>query len=257
MRVCASRPTQSEAFPRMLGTHLVHPGSSTPRAPPVLFAAAPSRAPRRARLFWGAGPEAFVLAAKKAQRRAMKESLAALPKERFAAGGAAIARHLAPHLQGLNVVACFASRDHELATAPLVSLLRAGNTKLALPRIDGETLSFVVVDDVEALPRDRWGLASPDPDAVALDPRALSLVLVPGLAFDDGGGRLGYGRGFYDRLLADDVVNDRAIGLFLDEQRMDQVVCEAHDVALRRLCTPSRGLWSIQTPKPSGDLALP
>ena len=67
-------------------------------------------------------------------------------------------------------------------------------------------------------------------------------VLVPGLAFDDDGRRLGYGRGYYDRALSL-VDPERCIGLLLDEQRVPRVPVEAYDVRLRWTCSP-RGLMS-------------
>ena len=66
----------------------------------------------------------------------------------------------------------------------------------------------------------------------AVDPEELDAVVVPLVAFDDAGRRLGYGGGNYDQLLprlrADAVV----IGIAFDEQRVETVPCEPHDIAL-------------------------
>ena len=114
-----------------------------------------------------------------------------------------------------GLVAFFASRDHELSTTPLDEHLRRGRHRRCLPRItfaDGaEALEFVAVDDgapISSLPRDRFGIPTPQGhDVVSL--ARCDVVVVPGLAFDRGGGRLGYGRGFYDRALVG--VDDAAI----------------------------------------------
>ena len=69
----------------------------------------------------------------------------------------------------------------------------------------------------------------------AVDPEELDAVVVPLVAFDDAGRRLGYGGGNYDQLLprlrADAVV----IGIAFDEQRVETVPCEPHDIALPRV----------------------
>lgn len=69
----------------------------------------------------------------------------------------------------------------------------------------------------------------------AVDPEELDAVVVPLVAFDDAGRRLGYGGGNYDQLLprlrADAVV----IGIAFDEQRVKTVPCEPHDIALPRV----------------------
>jgi 5-formyltetrahydrofolate cyclo-ligase len=179
---------------------------------------------------------------KRAVRATLRARLDALPLAAFVDAGVAVAAHLAPWLPERGVVACFASRARELDTAPLIALARARGLRVALPRMDGDDLAFVVVDDVAALPLDRLGIPAPEADAPAVDVAACALVVVPGLGFDERGGRLGYGRGYYDRVLSRGDVVDRAIGVFLDEQRVACVPMGAHDVRLRRVCTPARGV---------------
>jgi 5-formyltetrahydrofolate cyclo-ligase len=186
-------------------------------------------------------------AAKRTLRRELRARLQALPRAAFVDAGAAVAHHLAPRLPPRGIVASFAGRDDEIATAPLHALARARGLAVALPRMDGDALAFVVVDDEGALPRDRFGIAAPPAEGEVVPLSACGLVVVPGLAFDERGGRLGHGRGFYDRALAgaavvDRSVVDRAVGVFLDEQCVARVPVDAHDVRLRCVCTPTRGL---------------
>jgi 5-formyltetrahydrofolate cyclo-ligase len=192
------------------------------------------------------GPgDGWMRATKADLRRQMRATLTTLSPATFAEGGGRVDHHLAPLLPPTGIVAAYASRADELATGPLIARVRARGLQLALPRIDGDTLAFVVVDDVDALPRDRWGIAAPAADAPAVALGACALVIVPGLAFDDDGHRLGHGRGFYDRALAAAGVVDRAVGVFLDEQRVPRVPTDAHDVRLRRVCTPARGVHVV------------
>ncbi|MBM4282756.1 MAG: 5-formyltetrahydrofolate cyclo-ligase [Deltaproteobacteria bacterium] len=180
---------------------------------------------------------------KRALRATLRARLAALPAPAFHDAGVVVAAHLVPLLPARGVVAAFASRAGELDTTPLLALARARGLQVALPRIDGDALGFVIVDDDAALPRDRWGIPAPDPRAPTIDVGSCGLVVVPGLAFDDAGGRLGYGRGYYDRALAGADILDRAVGVSLDEQRVGRLPMAAHDVRLRRLCTPARGVF--------------
>jgi 5-formyltetrahydrofolate cyclo-ligase len=179
---------------------------------------------------------------KRALRAALRARLDTLPLSAFVDAGHVIARHLLPLLPARGVVAAFASRARELQTAPLFALARARGLQVALPRIDGDALAFVVVDDEGALPLDRFGIPAPPAGAPAVAVETCGLIVVPGLGFDERGGRLGYGRGYYDRVLSRGGVVDRAVGVFLDEQRVERVPMDAHDVRLQRLCTPSRGV---------------
>jgi 5-formyltetrahydrofolate cyclo-ligase len=183
---------------------------------------------------------------KRALRAALRSRLGALPSSAFVDAGDVVAGHLVPLLPAQGIVACFASRARELATTPLLAQARARELQVALPRIDGDELAFVVVDDVEVLPLDRFGIPTPPADAPVVDVAACGLVVVPGLGFDDRGGRLGHGRGYYDRLLSRPHVVDRAIGVFLDEQQLEHVPMAPHDVRLSRFCTPRRGICNVR-----------
>jgi len=71
-------------------------------------------------------------------------------------------------------------------------------------------------------------------------------VVVPGLAFDRHGGRLGHGRGYYDRALQG-VADGAIVGVLEDLQWVDDVPMESHDRRLPRLASPA-GLWVCSTP---------
>ena len=180
---------------------------------------------------------------KRELRKRLRSVLRSLSTTTKHAGGEAVARHLAPLLPSTPaVVALFASTVDELDTRSLDELLIARSLARAIPRIDRGELAFHLVDGpVHALPLDAFGIPTPPSTSPLVSLADCALVLVPGLGFDDDGGRLGYGRGFYDRALQ--VVDlERVVGLFLDEQRVERVPMFGSDRRLRRLRTPECGV---------------
>ncbi len=100
-------------------------------------------------------------------------------------------------------VALFVSLADEIDTKPLFDQLRAESIDVVLPRVRvAETaLDFVLAHDLNDLEPGPFRLLEPRGPAVPLN--TVDIVVVPGLAFDKNGGRLGYGAGYYDRCLAD------------------------------------------------------
>ena len=98
---------------------------------------------------------------------------------------------------------------------------------LAYPRVDGDALEIVVVDDpVDLVPGHR-GILEPVGPAVA--PTTVDAVVVPGVAFDLDGGRLGRGGGHYDRLLATLDDDTTRIGVAFSSQVVPVVPSDEHD----------------------------
>jgi len=116
----------------------------------------------------------------------------------------------------------------------LLQALVARRCHIAFPRIAGKgsPLEFHRVPDGEVLRPGAYGIAEP----LAHWPRVMpDLLLVPLLAFDDRGHRLGYGGGFYDRTLA--ALRVRAIGIAYAGQAVASLPAETHDMALDGVLT--------------------
>lgn len=195
---------------------------------------------------------------KRALRVAMKRTLAGLSDEQRRRGGEAVAAHLAPLLDDVAarrpgaLVALFASLPHEIATGPVDEALRGRGLRRATPALVAGELQFRRVDDrvgLQDLPRDPFGIPTPPDDAAVVDLAAAALILTPGLAFDERGGRLGYGKGYYDRAIgrvrAQAVPGEAAppaVALLLDEQIVPRVPTGDEDETLDGLCAPALGL---------------
>ncbi len=91
---------------------------------------------------------------------------------------------------------------------------------------------------IGSMARHRYGFAQPMEDAIELAPRHISLALVPGLAFDRRGTRLGHGLGYFDELLARLPRNCPRVGVTCRELIFDWLPCDAHDIAMTHLATP-------------------
>ena len=111
---------------------------------------------------------------------------------------------------------------------------------VALPRVAGEGLSLHLVESSDELRCGAFGILEPVEDAVPAGD-SFDLILVPGLAFDERGRRLGRGKGYYDRFLA--TATGLRVGVCHDFQIVDSVPREAHDLAMDFLVTPTRVIF--------------
>lgn len=172
-------------------------------------------------------------------RMETKRILASLSAaRRQAAASAATALVLAQELyRNASLVLAFLSMSSEIDTTPLIAAALRDGKRVAVPRIEGDEIAFVELDqEWRTWPRDRWDIPTPPVNAAAVPPEAMAgiqtLALVPGLAFDSDGGRLGRGKGYYDRFLATiaaerlrhgDALPFVALGYGFEEQRVNRV----------------------------------
>jgi 5-formyltetrahydrofolate cyclo-ligase len=139
----------------------------------------------------------------------------------------------------------YAPLPEELNIWPLLRDSLAVGKTVALPRFDPATQRYVacqVADLAKDLNDGQFGIREPGGHCIAVPPNRLDLVLVPGVAFDQHGRRLGRGKGFYDQLLA--FVRGTTCGVAFDEQIVETIPVEPHDVHLNCILTPTRWLES-------------
>jgi 5-formyltetrahydrofolate cyclo-ligase len=86
----------------------------------------------------------------------------------------------------------------------------------------------------------KFGVSEPVPECGAVPLNRFDLVLVPGMAFDLSGNRLGRGKGFYDRILSE--TSGVKCGVAYDFQLLETIPTEAHDARVNFIFTPSRAL---------------
>jgi len=127
--------------------------------------------------------------------------------------------------------------------------LMAEGVPIGLPRLnwDDRILEFRKVRDPRRdLEFDSRGLAEPRADLPLFEPGEVKRILVPGLAFDRAGRRIGRGAGFYDRTLAGVAATVTTVGIAFDQQVVDQVPTDEHDRSVQWLLTPHAGLMACR-----------
>lgn len=150
-----------------------------------------------------------------------------------------------PAYRAAAVIAWYVSIGEELVTHAAVEYC-ARTKMVAIPFCDGPELGLWRFDSFDELTPGTWGILEPSPARRPthrlLRPEQVDLVVVPGLAFDAHGGRLGYGKGYYDGLLArvrGDVV---AVGLCFEGQVVPAVPVAPHDMPMNFIVTEERVL---------------
>lgn len=179
---------------------------------------------------------------KQEMRERMRRARAGLSAgERVRAAGALAARGVeALRDRRGAIVAGYAPMPGEIDVLPLMERLEERGHALCLPVVEGEGLPLVFRRwrPGDALEAGRMGVRAPAAASAQVMPQ---IVLVPLLAFDRRGYRLGLGAGFYDRTLEALRATEPvlAIGVAFDEQEVETVPREAHDQRLDAIVTPS------------------
>jgi len=149
-----------------------------------------------------------------------------------------------------SVLGYLALKDELDMFVALEVALKMGKT-VTLPRHvqeEGVYCAAVLSGEARQFLKGAFGIPEPSSEAPVIPLNRLDFVLVPGLAFDPRGRRLGRGKGFYDRLLAQ--VSGIKCGVALDEQIVEELPAEPHDMAMNFILTPTR--WLVVESAPTG-----
>lgn len=157
-----------------------------------------------------------------------------------------------------KVVSCYLSMKGEVNTKMLIQSIFKNNQKIFIPKVTGkksqDMFMFEVrsMEEMENFPKNNWGI--PEPPFDLLDTTKdgvfgglIDVIILPGVAFSPSCERLGHGKGYYDcfieRITKEHEKFGRAqpilIGLALDEQIVESVPTEAHDICLDYVVTPT------------------
>jgi 5-formyltetrahydrofolate cyclo-ligase len=181
--------------------------------------------------------------AKRELRRTLRARLRSLePETRLEASRAATYRLLAlPELKAARTVALYAATPEEADPADALRALRERSVRVTFPRVAGPDLEFAPVRDASELQRGHQGIL--EPASPSIDLTEIDAMMVPGLAFDRQGMRLGRGGGHYDRTLSRLERRVLRIGFCFDFQLMEQIPHGPLDQAVNVIVTECRVIW--------------
>jgi 5-formyltetrahydrofolate cyclo-ligase len=168
-----------------------------------------------------------------------------LPAAFRSAASLEIAARLAalPAWERAGTVALHSALGAEVGTDEIARRATAAGKRIAWPRLaaSGRAMEFAACGVDELVPGPSRAL-EPPASAPVVAPDAIDLVVVPGVAFDGRGGRLGRGRGHYDATLALLRPGAARVGIAFEMQVVAEVPGEPHDVALDAVVTEKRVL---------------
>jgi len=147
-----------------------------------------------------------------------------------------------------KIALLYVGGDNEVQTETIIKRSYAYNKIVVLPAFDSEfNMNLMKVDQFakELIPGPRKVL---EPDVkrcktVPMD--RIDIAIIPGLAFDEKGGRIGSARGYYDRLIPKLAITTRKVALTFEEQIVPQVPMESHDKHVDIIITEKRIIYKI------------
>lgn len=132
------------------------------------------------------------------------------------------------YYQNAAVIYGYLPYNQEVRIVPILEQALRDGKKVAVPKVYGDTMRFIYLDDLSKVAPSDFGIPEPIADApVAEDPDAL--VIMPGLAFDPKGNRMGYGGGYYDKFLAQEP-NHPTVALCYHFQMVEQIPTDDYDI---------------------------
>ena len=140
---------------------------------------------------------------KKALRKQIRDLKRAMTPEQIENASRRLGQQLAecPLYRNASTIYGYLPYNQEVRTVPMLQRALDEGKRVAVPKVYGDEMKFIYLDDLSQVSAGYAGIPEPVADGpVADDPNAM--VLMPGLAFDSQGHRIGYGGGFYDKFLA-------------------------------------------------------
>jgi 5-formyltetrahydrofolate cyclo-ligase len=182
-------------------------------------------------------------AAKAALRKQIREALQKISPAVRMAESLDLCRRLEPQLQSAHTILFYAPLPDELDVWLLLEKLLPAKRHCALPAFDGATQSYSArrVTNLETdIFTGKFGVSEPLSSCVEIPLNRFDLVLVPGMAFDLNGHRLGRGKGYYDQILP--ATSGIKCGVAYDFQLLEKIPAELHDAKADFILTPAREL---------------
>ena len=148
-----------------------------------------------------------------------------------------------------RIVLMYVGGESEIPTGNILKRAYEYGKIVVLPAFETETFRMILMKvdnldkDLQEGPR---GVAEPDPESCKRVPiEKVDIAIIPGIAFDEKGARIGTGRGYYDRLIPNLSITTRKVALALEEQMVPQIPMESHDKFVDIIITDKRIVYKI------------
>jgi 5-formyltetrahydrofolate cyclo-ligase len=137
-----------------------------------------------------------------------------------------------------HTVMVYLALPQEVQTMQIITQARQSQKRVAVPVIRGQDLVAVALSEASTqLRRGRFGILEPCGPQHVIHPQEIGCITVPGIAFDARGGRLGFGKGYYDRFLRQLPVTTYRCGLAFGIQVVPCVPQAPHDICMHGIVT--------------------
>jgi 5-formyltetrahydrofolate cyclo-ligase len=173
-------------------------------------------------------------------REFYREKRAAIPKEDRVLQSIDMCRMLSlwDVLHSAYGISSYMAINEEVTLLRLMDILMGERIPFAFPRVNGDQMEFIEYNDNLDFEKSAFGIQEPVGGRPITWEKAV--VLVPGIAFDLKGNRLGYGKGYYDRFLKEHP-NYLAVGVcFMEQVSEEELPCDKEDVKMSYLALPDR-----------------
>ncbi len=167
---------------------------------------------------------------KKALRREIREKKRAMTADEILCRSEKLGRMFfaSEAYQKAKTIYGYLPYNQEVYTVPMLERALQDGKRVAVPKIYGDTMRFIWLEDLSRVEKNAMGIPEPIADGPVADDTA-ALVLMPGVAFDQEGHRIGYGGGFYDKFLAAEP-NHPTLALCYDFQMLKHLETEEFDI---------------------------
>ena len=167
---------------------------------------------------------------KKELRRSIRERKRAMTEEEIVSRSEKLAQlfYASEAYRSAKTVYGYMPYNQEVRTVPMLEQALRDGKKVAVPKCYGSEMKFIYLDDLTQVEKGYPNIPEPIADAPIADDET-ALVLMPGLAFDPQGHRIGYGGGFYDKFLSAEP-NHPTLALCYEFQMLPALETEAHDI---------------------------
>lgn len=167
---------------------------------------------------------------KKELRRTIREKKRAMTEDEIESRSAKLAQLLyaSEAYRNAKTIYGYLPYNQEVRTVPMLEQALRDGKRVAVPKVFGDEMKFLYLEDLTKVAKGYAGI----PEPIADEPEARdnsALVLMPGLAFDPQGHRIGYGGGFYDKFLSAEP-NHPTLALCYDFQLLPELETEEHDI---------------------------